>query len=152
MPDGNAGASAPAFRLPSTRGDIGLAELLANGRRAVLAFFTEADTPTCDTELAMLRDAHEMLAGFNASVLAISTDALERLAALSERMGLPFAVAADERGAVSAAYGVLDEASGRAQRALFVVAGGVIVLRIVPFQPSNVSQIEAVFSVLGAEA
>jgi hypothetical protein len=33
-----------------------------------------------------------------------------------------------------------------------VVAGGVIVLRIVPFQPSNVSQIEAVFSVLGAEA
>lgn len=93
MPDPPAaGARAPDFRLPSTDGEIALADLLApvrglaRGDRVVLAFYAEDATPSCQTQLAMLKDAHEMLREFGAQVVAVSADSLESHRAFADRL------------------------------------------------------------------
>jgi len=156
MPDAvAAGDRAPGFALPSTRGTIGLRELLDQGDRVVLAFYFEDGTPACASELAVLNDAYEMMREFGAAVLAVSADTLESHERFESRSGaFAFALASDTDGAVARAYGVIDDADPRrAQRAVFVIdRDGTVMLRIAPFQPSNLSQVEAIFSALGMEA
>ncbi len=154
MPSLKPGDTAPDFRLPSTDGDVSLDALLGRARRLVLAFYFEDGTPSCETELAMLRDAHEMIRDFNADVVAISADTLDAHRAFAERLaGLPFPLASDADLKVARAYGVIDEGDPRrSRRAVFVIgADRTVTLSIVPFQPSNLSQVEAIFAALGAE-
>jgi peroxiredoxin Q/BCP len=152
MTDVVAGARAPAFHLPSTDGDASLDGLLAGGKRLVLAFFFEAGTPTCESEVAMLKDAHEMFADLNANVLAVSADTLEAQAAFAKRLGgVPFPLASDTALDATRAYGVVDEGDPRrSRRAAFVIGSdGSVVLAVPHLQPSNVSQVEAIIEALG---
>jgi peroxiredoxin Q/BCP len=151
MPDLAAGSAAPAFRLPATSGEVSPEGLTADGRRLVLAFFAEASTPTCTTEIEMLRDAHEMLAEFNAAVLGVSADSLEALHSFANLTAVPFPLASDPSLETARAYGVADEEARRSRRAIFVIDRGIVRLAIAPFQPGNISQVEAIFAVLGAE-
>src|SRR3954470_1077333 len=106
-PDGHA----PSFQLPSTAGEVSLEALLATGRRTVLAFYFEDATPSCETEITMLRDSFEMLDQFGANVVALSADSLKSPAAFIERLGgLPFPLASDASLEAARAYGVVDEA------------------------------------------
>ncbi len=149
------GARAPHFRLPSTEGEIALADLLARGDRVVLAFYAEDATPSCQTLLSILKDAHEMLREFGAQVVAISADSLESHRAFAERLGgLPFPLASDASLDTARAYGVIDEGNPRlARRAIFVVDHDHTVLLSLPhFQPGNLSQVEAIFAALGMES
>jgi peroxiredoxin len=155
MPDPpRAGDVAPDLRLPSTDGDVALEELLARGQRVVLAFYTEDGTPTCENEVSVLKDAKEMLAEFGATVIGISADSVESHLGFAERLGgVPFALASDASLEAARAYGVVDEAdSRRARRAIFVIdRDGRMMLALPHFQPSNLSQVEAIFAALGAE-
>ena len=149
------GQRAPEFRLPSTDGEISLAELLDGRRRVVLAFYFEDGTPTCAHEISLLQDAHEMLTEFGARVIAVSADSLESHAAFAGRLGgVPFPLASDAGLAVARAYGAVDEGDARrARRAVFVIGrDGTVMLALPHFQPGNLSQIEAIFAALGAEA
>jgi peroxiredoxin Q/BCP len=149
-----AGSKAPPFRLPSTDGDISLDELLAGDHRAVIAFYAEDGTPACQTELAMLRDAHDLIAEFSARVVGISSDSLESHRAFAERVGgLPFPLASDAEVETAGAYGVIDEGDARrSRRAIFVVDRDATVLLSLPhFQPQNLAQVEAIFEALGSE-
>jgi len=148
-----AGAKAPGFRLPSTDGEVTLDGLVASGERLVLAFYFEDGTPSCQTELTMLRDAHEMITEMRGRVLAVSADGLESHAAFAERLGgLPFPLACDGELAAARAYGVVDEGDARrARRSVFVIDGdGTVLLAVPHFQPANLSQVEAVFAALGS--
>lgn len=148
-----AGAQAPRFSLPSTVGPVSLDAMLANGR-AIVAFYAEDSTPSCETEVAMLRDSHELLAEFGASVVAISSDDMAAHEAFAVRLGgLPFPLAVDSGLEVAMAYGVVDQHDRRrAQRAVFVIERDGTVLRaIVPFQPKNLAHAEAIFLALAAE-
>ena len=150
----DAGAKAPAFRLPSTEGEVTLDGLLAGGRRLVLAFYFEDGTPSCETEVRMLADAHEMLTEFGAQVLAVSADSVESHGAFVERLGgVPFPLASDDDLAVARAYDVVDEGDPRrSRRAAFVIdSDGTVLLALPHFQPNNVSHFEAIFLLLGAE-
>jgi peroxiredoxin Q/BCP len=147
-----AGDPAPAFRLPSTQGEVSLDDL--RGRRIVLAFYTEDGTPTCSNEISMLKDAYEMLTEFGASVVALSADDLRSHSAFAERIGgLPFPLASDVTLDAARAYGVVDESDPqRSGRAIFVIdRDGAVMLAIPHFQPGNLSQVEAIFAALGAE-
>jgi peroxiredoxin len=149
-----AGARGPAFALPSTDGDVSLQALLAAGDRVVLAFYTEDATPTCENEIAMLKDAHEMLHEFGARIVALSADSIESHRAFAERLGgLPFPPASDAGLEAARAYGVIDEGDPhRSRRAIFVIDRDRTVMLALPhFQPGNLSQIEAIFAALGAE-
>lgn len=147
------GSRAPEFRLPSTEGEVTLGRLLADGQRLVLAFYLEDGTPSCESELAMLRDAHDVIAEHGARVLAVSADGIELHRAFAERLGgLPFPLGSDERLEAARAYGVVDEGDGRrSRRAVFVIGSdGVVMRAIAPFQPANLRDVEAVFEALGA--
>lgn len=147
-----AGDPAPAFTLPSTRGDVSLGDLLAKGK-AVLVFYAEDDTPTCSTQVASFRDEYEMLAELGAQVLGISADGLDRHAAFEERLGgLPFPLAADGDLAVAGAYGVLDDNGKRSRRAVFVVEeDGRVALANGFYNPGNPAQFAEVFQALGLD-
>ena len=148
------GDHAPAFRLPSTAGDLPLDDLLASTQRLVLAFYHEDATPTCETQISMLKDAHEMITEFGARIVAISADSLESHRAFVERLGsVPSPLASDVDLAAARAYGVVDEGDPRrSRRAIFVIDGdGLVLLAIPHHQPANLAQIEAIFAALGAE-
>jgi peroxiredoxin Q/BCP len=149
-----AGERAPDFALPSTEGEVSLAGLLAGGRRAIVAFYHEDATPSCESQLVMLRDAHEMLTEFGARVVAISADSLESHRAFAARLGgLPFPLASDSNRSAAAAYSVIDEGDGRrSRRAVFVIdRDGTVLLSLPHFQPASVSQVEAIFAALAGE-
>jgi peroxiredoxin Q/BCP len=148
------GSNAPQFTLTSTAGEVSLAPLLDGRKRVVLAFFSEVGTPACDTLVAMLKDAHEMITEFGGTVIAVSADGIESLRAFAERLGgVPFPLATDTNLEAARAYGVIDEADTRhARRAVFVIdRDGAVLLANPHFQASNLSQVEAIFSALGEE-
>jgi peroxiredoxin Q/BCP len=150
-----AGDRAPGFHLPSTDGDVTLDGLLARGHRLVLAFYAEDATPTCTSELAMLRDAFDTLTDRRAVALAVSADGLESHEAFARRLGgLPFALASDTGAVVAAAYGVRDSSDPRrSRRAVFVIDGdGSVLLALPHFQPNSMTDVEAILHALGFEA
>lgn len=145
------GEQAPDFSLPGTEGEIRLSEVLREGP-VVVMFYQEDNTPTCQSQLAALRDDHDLVAELGARVLAISTDPLTTHREFAERLRPPFPLLADENGAVARAYGVYDEATRRARRAVFVIdPDGAVRLGIPWYNPSNTAQYEQIFRALGAE-
>ena len=146
------GDDAPDFTLPSTSGEVRLSELTERGK-VVLAFYYEDATPTCSTEISMLRDDYELVRELGAEVIAVSTDALESHETFAERLGgLPFPLASDERLEAADAFDVVDDAGKRSRRAIFVIDRGGKVLHAERwFQPGNPSQYEAIFRALGLE-
>jgi peroxiredoxin Q/BCP len=145
-----AGDEAPAFTLPSTRGELHLGELSA-GRKVLLAFYAEDRTPLCATEIAALKNDWPVIEELGATVIGISADSLESHRRFANELDLPFPLASDESLAVATAYGVADPDTKRSRRALFVVLDGRIVHAEHWFQPGNPNQYEAVFRALGFE-
>ena len=138
----------------STEGDVSLDDLLATGNRLVLAFYFEDATPSCQTEISVLKDSHEMLREFRARVVAVSADSLESHARFVERLeGVPFPLASDHQLDAASAYGVVDEGDQkRSRRAVFVIdTDGTILLALAPFQPANLAHVEAIFNALGVD-
>ncbi len=148
MPE--AGDEAPDFALPSTAGELRLSQLVA-GKKVLLAFYSEDNTPLCSSEVSVLKEDYELVQQLGAEVVAVSADSLESHREFSQRLGgLPFPLASDERLEAATAYGVLDETGKRSRRAVFVIERGGRIAYVVPwFQPGNPSQYEAIFGALG---
>jgi peroxiredoxin Q/BCP len=149
-----AGAQAPAFTFPSSDGDVTLSTLLGEGRRVVLAFFHEAGTPTCVTQIAMLKDTHEMISEFGGAIIAVSADTPDAQRRFAESLGgVPFPLASDVNLTAARAYGVVHEGEPRrSRRAVFVIdRDGTLVYVNSHFQPGNLSQVEAILAALTAE-
>ena len=79
----------------------------------------------CHTELCELRDDLGAFETVKASVLAISCDTRQSLAAWAEQEGFTFPMLTDHwpHGAVAQAYGVFNDQAGCANRATFVIDG-----------------------------
>jgi len=149
------GSLVPDVRLSSTAGDVSLHELLAQGKRVVLAFHFEDGTPACASQVAMLKDAYEAIVDLGAEVLAVSADPLDAHRAFAERLGgVPFPIASDAKLEAARAYGVVDEGDPRrSRRAVFVIdRGGALLLANRHFQSTNPSQVEALIEALAAPA
>jgi peroxiredoxin Q/BCP len=146
------GDQAPDFSLPSTEGEVRLSDA-TEGRKVVLAFYYEDATPTCATEVSMLRDDYELVRELGADVVAVSADTLESHESFAERLGgVPFPLASDFDLEVAKAFGVVDDTGKRSRRAVFVIdRGGTILHAERWFQPGNPTQYETVFRALGME-
>jgi len=147
------GERAPDFTLPSTDGEVRLSDRLREGR-VLLAFYFEDATPTCSTEVAALKDAHETLRELGADVIAVSADSVESHRAFAERLGgVPFPLASDGQLDVARAYdAVAEDDPRRSRRALFIIEqDGAIAYAANPFSPNNLSQLEGAFRALGLE-
>jgi peroxiredoxin Q/BCP len=99
------GVPAPDFTLPNKDGQLTQLSSL-RGRRVVLYFYPEADTPGCITQACGVRDRAADYETVNAVVLGVSPDPPSKLLAFAEQYGLPFTLLGDEDHAVAERYGV----------------------------------------------
>lgn len=98
------GDPAPDFTLPDDAGNaVSLTDFA--GRGLVLYFYPKAFTPGCTTQACDLRDRHTAITDAGYTVLGVSPDPVERLAAFRAEHHLPFRMLSDPDHAAAAAYG-----------------------------------------------
>ncbi|MEX0754588.1 MAG: thioredoxin-dependent thiol peroxidase [Actinomycetota bacterium] len=99
------GDPAPDFALSDQHGkQIALHNY--RGRKLLIYFYPEADTPGCTTQARAVHDAKEDLDTLGVGVVGISPDTPAEQRAFDEKYGLGFPLLADEDHAVAEAYGV----------------------------------------------
>jgi peroxiredoxin Q/BCP len=108
------GSPAPAFALIDQHGDrVRLEDY--RGRKLLVYFYPEADTPGCTVQSCDLRDHRQDLATLGLDVVGISPDAPSKQLAFDEKYHLGFPLLADEDHAVAESWGtwVEKERNGR---------------------------------------
>jgi peroxiredoxin Q/BCP len=98
------GDPAPDFALLDQHGETVRLEDY-RGRKLLVYFYPEADTPGCTTQSCDLRDHRQELARIGLDVVGISPDGPSKQLAFDEKYGLGFPLLADEDHAVSEAWG-----------------------------------------------
>lgn len=102
------GSEAPAFTLPDQRGKrVSLGDF--NGRKVLLFFYPEADTPGCTAQACAARDGRPRLTRKKVAVLGISPDLPDAQRAFDRKFRLGFPLLSDPSHAVATAYGVWGE-------------------------------------------
>jgi peroxiredoxin len=123
-----AGTVAPDFSLPSTPDQkVSLSEL--RGKPVVLVFYPADWSPVCSDQLGLYNELLSEFAEYEAEIVGISVDGIWCHLAFSKdrKFRTPLLADFEPKGAVAKLYGVYDEKSGEAERALFVIdAEGVI--------------------------
>jgi len=102
------GDAAPSFSLLDQHGETVRLEDFA-GRKLLIYFYPEADTPGCTTQSCSLRDHRQEFTSIGADVVGISPDPPPKQLAFDEKYHLGFPLLADEDHAVADAYGTWGE-------------------------------------------
>jgi peroxiredoxin Q/BCP len=128
MPRLDVGDTAPDFSLPTADGgQVRLADLIGEGRKAVVYFYPAAGTPGCTTEACDFRDNLASLQGAGYNVVGISPDSPRALTRFAAAHGLPYPLAADEDRAVMDAWGAWGEKSMYGKTVTGVIRSTVVV-------------------------
>ncbi|MFM2375683.1 MAG: hypothetical protein RLZZ165_780 [Bacteroidota bacterium] len=102
------GSKAPDFTVNDQDGNpVSLTNFL--GRKVVLYFYPQDDTPTCTKEACNLRDYHQLLSDHGFVVLGVSPDHEAKHLKFIKKYGLPFALLADAKQEVIQKYKVWGE-------------------------------------------
>lgn len=102
------GISAPAFTTKDQNGNkVSLADF--KGKKVVLYFYPEDDTPTCTIEACNLRDNYKLLQKAGLVVLGVSPDDENKHKKFEEKYKLPFTLLADPDKKIINKYGVWGE-------------------------------------------
>jgi peroxiredoxin Q/BCP len=110
----NVGDAAPDFTAPSHAGaPVSLAGL--RGKKVLLWFYPEADTPGCSLEGRGFRDHQEYYDDHGIQILGVSFDPIDRNAAFARKFDFKFPLLSDLDRAIAIAYGACSE--GKAQHA-----------------------------------
>ncbi len=97
------GEAAPAFSLQNQHDEtVSLSSV--DGEYAVVYFYPRADTPGCTTEAKRFRDRIDTFEQRGVTIIGISDDPIEDLAAFAEKHELPFDLLSDPDGEVGRAY------------------------------------------------
>ena len=98
------GDLAPDFSLLDQRGEtVRLGDY--RGRKLLVYFYPEADTPGCTVQSCDLRDHRQDLAGIGLDVVGISPDDPRKQLAFDTKYGLGFPLLADQDHRVATAWG-----------------------------------------------
>lgn len=103
-----AGDKAPAF----TSGDqnnnkVELKQFL--GKKLVLFFYPEDDTPTCTIQSCNLRDNYPLLKKEGFEVVGVSPNGVESHKKFEQKFNLPYTLVVDEKHSIIDKYGVWGE-------------------------------------------
>jgi peroxiredoxin Q/BCP len=102
------GDKAPAFSGKDQDGQkVSLAD--HNGKKIVLYFYPEDDTPTCTIQACNLRDNYSLLKKEGFVVLGVSPDEEKKHKKFEAKYGLPFVLVADPDHKIIDKYGVWGE-------------------------------------------
>ena len=102
------GDAAPPFALSDQHGaTVRLDDF--HGRKLLVYFYPEADTPGCTTQSCDVRDHRSELAGLGVDVVGISPDEPAKQLAFDEKFSLGFPLLADTDHAVAEAWGTWGE-------------------------------------------
>jgi peroxiredoxin Q/BCP len=102
------GQKAPLFKGLDQEGKkISLHDL--KGKKIVLFFYPEDDTPTCTVQACNLRDNYSLLKKNGYTVIGISPDDEKSHQKFKEKFNLPFTLVADPNHTIIDKYGVWGE-------------------------------------------
>lgn len=102
------GDKAPAFTGKDQNGaKVSLSD--HKGKKVVLYFYPQDDTPTCTAQACNLRDNYALLKKEGFVVLGISPDEEKKHKKFEEKFDLPFTLIADPDHAIIGKYGVWGE-------------------------------------------
>src|SRR3974377_2199599 len=122
------GVQAPDFSLSTTPDQtVTLSDL--RGRPVVLVFYPADWSPVCSDQLALYNELLPEFYEFDAQIIGISVDGIWSHLAFSKdrKFRTPLLADFEPKGAVARLYGVYNDKTGEAERALFVIdAQGVI--------------------------
>ncbi|MHA1984243.1 MAG: peroxiredoxin [Candidatus Hodarchaeales archaeon] len=118
------GTLAPDFTLLSTlNGTTSFKDL--KGKPIILAFYPADNTPVCTNQLALYNEIKEqgLFDDYDAQILGISVDNIEKHRNFSQKLNLSFSLLADDNphAEITKKYGVYDEKTKISKRALFVI-------------------------------
>ncbi|MBL0181222.1 MAG: thioredoxin-dependent thiol peroxidase [Chitinophagaceae bacterium] len=142
------GQKAPAFKSKDQDGKpVSLADHL--GKKVVLYFYPEDDTPTCTIQACNLRDNYALLKKNGFVVLGVSPDEEKKHKKFEVKYSLPFTLVADPDHSIIDKYGVWGEKQlyGRKymglHRTTFLIDGKGIVKKIF-LKPKNKQHAEEI--------
>ncbi len=102
------GAKAPDFKAKDQNGKIVSLDDF-KGKKVVLYFYPEDDTPTCTVEACNLRDNFSLLQKKDIVVLGVSPDDEKKHKKFEQKYQLPFTLLADPDHTIINKYGVWGE-------------------------------------------
>jgi peroxiredoxin Q/BCP len=106
------GDLAPEFNLITHRGEsLSLANL--RGRKVLLWFFPEADSPACTTEAKSFQEHRPYFDENNVVLLGASFDQVENNAAFAHKLCLDFSLLCDTERVTALAYGACRDPRAR---------------------------------------
>jgi thioredoxin-dependent peroxiredoxin len=120
------GDAAPAFKLTDQHGDTVALEDY-RGRKLLVYFYPEADTPGCTTQSCDLRDHRQEFAGLGVEVVGISPDEPNKQLAFDEKYSLGFPLLADTDHAVADAWGTWGEKVYDGERYMGIIRSSFLV-------------------------
>ena len=104
----NEGQKAPGFTAKDQNGNtVSLKDFI--GKKVVLYFYPEDDTPTCTIEACNLRDNYKLLGQKRLVILGVSPDDEKKHKKFEEKYKLPFTLVADPQKKIVEKYGVWGE-------------------------------------------
>jgi thioredoxin-dependent peroxiredoxin len=102
------GDKAPAFKgIDQNENTVQLKDF--KGKKVVLYFYPEDNTPTCTVQACNLRDNYALLQQHGFTIIGISPDAAAKHKKFEAKFELPFTLIADTEHAIIDAYGVWGE-------------------------------------------
>lgn len=102
------GDKAPAFKGRDQNGEVvSLSDF--KGKKLVLYFYPQDDTPTCTVQACNLRDNYALLRKEGFEILGVSPDEAARHKKFEARYNLPFTLLADPDHSIIDKYGVWGE-------------------------------------------
>lgn len=102
------GTKAPAFKGKDQNGNA-LASTNMKGKKWVLYFYPQDNTPTCTVQACNLRDNFSSLQARGIVVIGISPDEVSKHKKFEQKFDLPFTLLADTDHAIIDKYGVWGE-------------------------------------------
>jgi thioredoxin-dependent peroxiredoxin len=102
------GSKAPAFKALNEKGEtVSLSDY--KGKKLVLYFYPQDNTPTCTVEACNLRDNYKRFQKEGYEILGVSPDSAKKHTNFIKKHELPFSLLVDEDLSIIKAYGVWGE-------------------------------------------
>ena len=137
MPRLAVGSKAPEFSLPDGNGGtVSLKQL--KGKTVILYFYPKDNTSGCTKEACDFRDNVAAISKKGGTVVGVSTDSVASHRKFSDKFGLSFPLASDEKKELVKKYGVWKEKSmyGKKymgiERTTFIIDGRGVITHIFP--------------------